>query len=90
MYCPYKNTEVDSCPDCGCNGCSYYPYSNPDGLTYPYSQQFNYECPDCHGKFNYANYTIITEINYGITGCPKSIRYAYVCPFCGKEMKGLK
>jgi hypothetical protein len=35
----------------------------------------NYECPDCHGKFNTPNmiYGTLTKI----------------CPWCGKEMKGV-
>ena len=43
-------------------------------------QQFNYECPECHGKFNYPaiSYTNTTN-NYLI----------YKCPFCGQIMEGL-
>jgi hypothetical protein len=83
MHCPYVNVEVDSCPNCGCNGCCFFPYSNPNGITYPI--QFNYECPDCHGKFVQPAYKyIIINTENSSTGY-----YAYVCPFCGKEMKGL-
>ena len=75
MICQYGHGEV-SCNGM-CYGCSYNPYSNPTGITYIYPQQFNYECPDCHGKFNYAAIPAITSSLY------------YKCPFCGRIMEGL-
>jgi hypothetical protein len=49
----------------------------------------NFECPDCHGKFNQAVLKWLIppqpEDNTGITG-----KSGYVCPFYGKEMVGLK
>jgi hypothetical protein len=53
-----------------------YNCANPQIYTIP--QQFNYECPDCHGKFNYAVIPVITSSLY------------YKCPFCGRTMEGLK
>jgi hypothetical protein len=41
-------------------------------------QQFNYECPDCHGKFNQPSYPAVTS------------SICYKCPFCGRLMEGLK
>ena len=42
-----------------------------------YQPQFNYECPDCKGKFMTPARDMMTA-----TGNPR-------CPFCGREMKGL-
>jgi hypothetical protein len=72
MYCHYVNNET-GCKGV-CQGCSFNPYSNPNGLSYLYPQQFNYECPHCHGKFNYPSY---------------KNGYTQVCPFCGLKMEGL-
>jgi len=76
MWCNYKQSEVN----CNgmCYGCSYNPYSNPNGITYNYFSQLNYECPECHGKFNFPAYknngtSILTQL----------------CPFCGRIMEGL-
>ena len=76
MYCSYKNTEVNCSGNC--YGCSFSPNSNPDGLTYPI-KQFNYECPDCHGKFNTA-----VCVNDGTSA------FVWGCPFCGRLMEGLR
>lgn len=39
---------------------------------------FNYECPDCKGRFNQPSY----GQGYQSSLIPK-------CPWCGKEMKGI-
>jgi len=44
----------------------------------PIHQQFNYECPDCHGKFNIPGYK-----NDGTSA------FTQVCPFCNRKMEGL-
>lgn len=80
MYCPYITSEVNCNGICYC--CSYNPYSNPNGLTF-HPQQFNYECPDCHGKFNTPSYKYLSD-----TASPTT-QPIQVCPFCGREMKGL-
>lgn len=43
------------------------------------NDSMNYECPDCHGKFNEPSYGSGYQNNL----TPK-------CPFCGKIMKGLE
>jgi predicted amidophosphoribosyltransferase len=52
-----------------CTGC--YPQVE-------FNPQFNYECPECHGKFNTPGY-----INYG-----NSV-FVWKCPFCGRKLEGL-
>lgn len=43
----------------------------------------NYKCPKCKGEFNESAYRRIRlKDSTGTYG-------KYVCPFCGKEMKGL-
>jgi len=97
MICPYINCDVNC--NCSCYGCSYNPQSNPNGITYNYSLQFNYECPDCHGKFRIAvvEATVETKImNIKEIGNPSLIAQQiipilkYKCPFCGRIMEGLK
>ena len=51
-------------------------YCEQEQITYP--QQFNYECPDCHGKFNQPSIPSVTSSIY------------YKCPFCGRFMEVLK
>jgi ribosomal protein L37AE/L43A len=41
-------------------------------------QQFNYECPDCKGKFNNSVY-----VDNGTSA------FVWKCPFCGRKMEGL-
>lgn len=71
MYCPHFHLDNRECSGV-CIDC---PYGfNPNFLM---SQTFNYECPDCHGKFN-------------IPATPGvSSTCLYKCPFCGKVMEGL-
>jgi hypothetical protein len=69
MYCNYLQGE---CYGGTCNGCCYrFPSKVP-------IQEFNYECPDCHGKFNYPAFIIIRQ----------SV-FEYKCPFCNRIMGGL-
>ena len=82
-WCKYLNTQVY------CNGVCAGCIRNTDNFQNNYIQQFNYECPDCHGKFNNPNNKLVEEVNYGLTHCPKTSYYTYVCPFCGRIMKGL-
>ena len=70
MYCNYLNGECYS--GINCVDCYYYK------LNYAPLSQFNYECPDCHGKFNYPSIPSVTSSIY------------YKCPFCGRLMEGLK
>lgn len=72
MYCPHFHLENRDCNGI-CTACPYgcMPFA-------PFQEQFNYECPDCHGKFNEPS-----VIYYGETAFKK------LCPFCGKVMKGL-
>ena len=66
MWCYIKQRECykNYC-DGFCNDLLYYP------------QQFNYECPDCHGKFNSP-----VQPAVGNT-C------LFKCPFCGRPMEGM-
>jgi len=70
-----------------CEKCKYYTWlddtwnlcyncANPQVFKSP--QQFNYECPDCHGKFNIAAY-----VNDGTS------TFSWRCPFCGRKLEGL-
>lgn len=92
MYCQFINSYI-SCNGI-CTGCSYNPYSNPNGGSFNPPSQFNYECPECHGKFNSATYrwisTEIKEIGSDtVIGNKGQGYYAFICPFCGRIMKGL-
>jgi len=53
-------------------------YCEQGQITYSYPQQFDYECPDCHGKFNQPAMppTVSSSI-------------CYKCPFCGRIMEGM-
>jgi hypothetical protein len=53
----------------------------------PYTRNFSYQCPDCHGRFTYAS--IKEGCNEDGTTVTGSGPLTYVCPFCGREMKGL-
>jgi len=67
-YCLYHKFEVycdDDCINCRLLG------------TY-HESQFNYECPDCHGKFNYVSYKYLE----------RTCQSKPCCPFCGKIMEG--
>jgi len=67
-----------------CYNCGQYHYA---GFNCPALQQplgyvetkFNYECPDCHGRFNYPSYKTQGTNAFGTQHCP----------FCDKQMKGL-
>lgn len=53
-------------------------------------QQFNYECPDCHGKFNMPIYKYFSIPISRTDGNLSSIgHYSWVCPFCERKMEGL-
>jgi len=47
-------------------------------LNYPNNIQFNYECPDCKGKFNTPAY-----VSNGTSA------FVWKCPFCGRKLEGL-
>lgn len=72
MYCPHFHLDDRDCSG-QCTNCPYGFTPFP-----PTDMPFNYECPDCHGKFNSA-----AVRNLGGTNMQ------YVCPFCGKIMRGL-
>jgi len=71
-WCKYLNAQVY------CNGVCAGCIRNTDNFSNNYPQQFNYECPDCHGKFNQPSIPAVTSSIY------------YKCPFCGRFMEGLK
>ena len=66
MWCYLSQIE---CCQADCDGCFYD--------NFPINLSFNYECPDCHGKFSYASYKYIDN------------KYIFGCPFCGRTMEGL-
>ena len=47
---------------------------------YTASHQYDYKCPNCNGEFVYPSH--IRKTNF--------TNFIYVCPFCNKEMKGIK
>jgi len=74
MYCPYLKGDCYSginCVECSC----FVSYWNK--INHPI-QPFNYECPDCHGKFMTPAY-----VNDG------SSAFSWRCPFCGRKLEGL-
>lgn len=75
MNCPKCGTNVDYFIDGVCPNCFNLstPYAPAFNLT------FNYECPDCKGRFNAPSY------GSGLTNC-----VAPKCPFCGRTMIGLQ
>lgn len=79
MWCYRHNVECYSSNNY-CNNCSY-----------EFSQilQFNYECPNCKGKFNYSVCKQIL-VDAGMYYQGGHYEYHYVCPFCGRLMEGLK
>lgn len=60
------------CPKCNCYPCCCQQVGWID-------TKMNYECPDCHGKFNSP------AIEYPTT----STKLISKCPFCGRLMLGL-
>lgn len=72
MYCYYLNREcgVTNYEYC-INSCKYWDKKSSS------IQQFNYECPDCHGRFNQPSIPAVTSSLF------------YKCPFCGRIMEGL-
>jgi len=70
MWCYLSNLE---CYQPTCIGCCHANQNYP--IYYNPSPQFNYECPDCHGRFNFPS----------INGCA-----GYICPFCNRKMEGYK
>ena len=48
-----------------------------DNFYHQLNLTFAYECPDCRGRFN------TPALDMGTAGL-------YKCPFCGKEMVGLR
>lgn len=77
-WCSVYNGMVNCTIDCA--NCELY-HNNK------ISHQYNYKCPDCKGEFNQPFYKYILENNRHFA-C-KSAHWAFVCPFCNKEMKGL-
>lgn len=71
MYCPHFHLDNRDCNGI-CESCPYGCTPFP-----PISQVFNYECPDCHGKFNQPSVPAVTSSLY------------YRCPFCGRHMPGI-
>lgn len=49
--------------------------------SYKSTAGYNYKCPNCGGEFNCPSF---------IKSEGTAIEEKYVCPFCGKEMLGLK
>lgn len=78
-WCNYINNYC-SLAYCMGEACMYYPKK---------IESFNYECPDCHGRFASAVYKFIPTIPSIKNGTDSTAHYGYVCPFCGREMKGL-
>lgn len=88
MYCDYLNGGCcyggTSCTSC----VHYLNYWKNINESSPVS--FNYECPDCHGKFNMPIYKYFsipisrTDRNLSSIGY-----YSWVCPFCERKMEGL-
>ena len=81
-HCKHLSREVNC--DLQCDTCS----SNPNKVIASTSvQSFNYECPDCHGKFNQPVIKQIPQVNCSDTGVAWKI--IHNCPFCGRLMEGL-
>jgi hypothetical protein len=68
MWCPRNQIEIN-CHGI-CVNCGYFP------------NQFNYECPDCKGKFNAPG----QRYSYNEQGMWNEFK---TCPFCNKKMEGL-
>ena len=81
MWCDYIDDECDNLNNClECISYkSYWQRVTP-------ATQFNHECPDCHGKFNQPTHKQIFMFDGQIITTPY---FTSVCPFCGREMKGL-
>lgn len=56
--------------------CSY-DCTKCDNAPYYCVTQFNYECPDCKGRFNSPAIPSVSSSLY------------YKCPFCGRIMEGM-
>ena len=70
MYCPVDGHDCISSIKCQyCPSLSKNIWDN---------SQFNYECPNCRGKFNNPTIPAVYSSLY------------YKCPFCGMLMEGLK
>lgn len=75
----WRKTVNDSTPYGGYDYCQYCNRYHLIGMPCPYSnygyvETFNYECPDCHGKFNKPS--------------PCYNPLGWQCPFCAKQLKG--
>jgi len=93
-----------TCKQCNCytiiKSSTELCYSCNNTSVWNVPQSFNYECPDCHGKFTtpVSEETGETELmDIKEIGTPDVIIYQkivpvlrYVCPFCERLLKGLK
>jgi len=82
-----------------CNKCMKFSNTLYDGLCYDCWQaedrmydeliynppEFNYECPECKGRYNIPAFDGTTEEGTSLAGTNKYYR----CPFCGFKMEGL-
>lgn len=77
MKCPYTTYNFECLTKDYCDKCSMNPnvYLRDDCFQ---KAEFNYECPNCKGKFNQPG----IDFNSSIYGSKR-------CPFCGMEMEGL-
>lgn len=67
MWCKSKHND---CP----NDCTTCQFNSTKKI-----KQFNYECPNCNGKFQYPNYK-----KPGISA------HLWRCPFCDIAMLGIE
>jgi len=77
-----NNPMGDICPTCHSMPCICYSnirWNEPNFNMGWNEPDFNYECPSCHGKFNYP------ELEYP----SNATKVLSKCPFCAKLMLGL-
>jgi hypothetical protein len=79
-HCYFCNKDTKhncngNCIECGGNNYPSCTICDNDSLISPLAT-FNYECPDCHGRFNQP------AIDY----CSSSAN-SCKCPFCGRKMQ---
>ncbi|MFH0806067.1 MAG: hypothetical protein V1901_04280 [Patescibacteria group bacterium] len=71
MFCLYTQSDKFCSGTCQ-SGCPYgFEFGSYTKI------EFNYECPDCKGKFNSPAIPAVTS------------SIVYKCPFCGRIMKGI-
>lgn len=61
---------------CGLEMCWYCYRQHEDNPI-----KFNYQCPDCHGKFQ--------DPVLSLSNCSTNGLKVYKCPFCGRILVGL-